>query len=144
MSIRTRYKTRVEWGDCDAGQHVYYPNYFRMFDSATHHMFEAAGFPLARVIKDYDVLGMPIVHAEGDFRASCEWGENLEVESHIAEWRGKSFVVSHTIWRGEMVVAEGHEIWVWAARHPDNPSRPVAGEMPPEIRAGLEAAAAAS
>ncbi len=142
MSVKTRYKTRVEWGDCDAGQHVYYPNYFRMFDSATHHLFEMAGIPLARVIKEYDVLGVPIVHAEGDFRSSCEWGEKLEVESYIAEWRFKSFVINHTIWRGDDIVAQGHEVRVWAARHPDNPSRPVAGEMPSEIRARLDAAEA--
>lgn len=141
MSVRTRYKTRVEWGDCDAAEHVYYPNYFRLFDSSTHHLFESIGFPLARVIKEYDVLGMPIVHAEGDFKASCEWGEHLEVESHVSEWRGKSFVVSHTIWRGGDVVAEGSEVRVWAARHPDNPARPVAQELPPEIKARLVAEA---
>lgn len=130
----------MEWADCDAAEHVYYPNYFRMFDSSTHHMFETAGFPLADTIKEYDVLGMPIVHAEGDFKASCTWGDRLEVESHVGEWRGKSFVVNHTIWRGDEVVAEGFEVRVWATRHPDDPSRPVAQHLPPEIRARLEEA----
>lgn len=140
MSIRTRYKTRVEWGDCDAGDHVYYPNYFRMFDSATHHLMEQAGFPLAQAIKDYDLMGVPIVHVEGDFRTSCECGDHLEVESRIREWRRRSFVIDHTIWKDEEVVARGHEIRVWSIPHPDDPNRPIAGEVPAEIKARLGAA----
>ena len=39
-----RFTVRIEWADCDPAGIVYYPRYFAMFDTATHHLFEAAGW----------------------------------------------------------------------------------------------------
>ena len=41
MLVNSR-QVEIEFGDCDPAGIVYYPNYFRMFDAATAHLFEAA------------------------------------------------------------------------------------------------------
>ncbi len=138
MSRAARYHIRVQWSDCDAAQHLYYPNYFRLFDSSTHNLMEQAGFPLPDIFRDYEIMGMPIVDAQASFRAPCIWGDRLEVESRVSEWRNKSFVVSHTVWKGDTVMAECREIRICAYPHPDQPERMVAGPMPPEIKASLD------
>ena len=39
-----RRTVRIEWANCDAAGIVFYPNYFAIFDSSTHRLFEAAGW----------------------------------------------------------------------------------------------------
>lgn len=138
MTRKARYQVRVQWGDCDAAQHMYYPNYFRLFDTSTHNLMEQAGYPLPDIFRDYEIMGMPIVDAQASFRTPCTWGDRLEVESRVSEWRNKSFVISHTVWKDDTVMAEGREIRICACPHPDDPERMVAGLMPPEIKSSLE------
>ena len=40
--LTNRRDVEIEFGDCDPAGIVYYPNYFRMFDASTAHLFEAA------------------------------------------------------------------------------------------------------
>lgn len=139
MSFRARYRVRVQWGDCDAARRMFYPNYFRLFDSATHNLFEQAGLPLPALFAERGLSGLPIVDAQASFKASCGWGDWIEVESHVAAWRRTSFTVRHQLWRGEILAVEGHEIRVWATPHPDDPARIRAAAIPADIRARLAA-----
>ena len=41
-----RIRIRVEFGDCDPAQIVFFANYFRWFDQCTTALFRAAGLPL--------------------------------------------------------------------------------------------------
>ena len=63
MTLKARYKVRVQWADCDIARVVFYPNYFRMFDSATHHLMEQAGKPIPMMIRNDGIMGLPIVDA---------------------------------------------------------------------------------
>ena len=138
MTLTARYRVRVQWSDCDMAQVVYYPHYFRMFDSATHHLMERAGKPIPAMIRDFGIMGLPIVDARAAFKAPCTWGDDLEVESHVAEWRRTSFVVEHTIWKGADTVVEGHEIRIWGLRRRGDPDTLMAGEIPAEFKSIFE------
>ena len=39
----------VGFGDCDPANIVYYPNFFRWFDQATHQMWRSAGYDIAQL-----------------------------------------------------------------------------------------------
>ena len=136
--FRARYQVRVQWGDCDGARIIFYPNYFKMFDTSTHHLFEQAGVPIPELMEKYDFIGMPLVDAHSSFKSPSRWGDRLEVESHVAEWRRKSFVVRHVIWNGDVAAAEGEETRVWAKRPPDQPDGLMAGEIPAELIARFE------
>ena len=140
MTRTTRYAVRVEWGDCDPAGLVFYPNYFRFADCATHHLLETAGMGIPDLVARYGIVGLPLVDAHLEFRSPSRWGDRLEVESRIAEWRRKTFVVSHTIWNGAAAAVQGHEIRVWAISRPDDPKRLGAGEIPAEVVQRYEAA----
>ena len=43
MTFSASMPHRVEWGDCDPADIVFYPNYFRWFDAASWNLFEVAG-----------------------------------------------------------------------------------------------------
>ncbi len=62
-----RIRIRVEFGDCDPAQIVFYANYFRWFDNCTSGLFRAAGLPLKELFKEHGIVGIPIVEARARF-----------------------------------------------------------------------------
>jgi 4-hydroxybenzoyl-CoA thioesterase len=129
----------VEFGDCDPAQIVFYPNFFRWMDAASLHFFEAAGVPPWHRRKAGDgVIGTPIVDVHARFVAPATHGDRIEVETTIAEWRSKSFVLRHLIRRGATLLVEGREIRIFARRHPDDPKRIQAVAAPADIRRACE------
>ena len=87
---------RIEFGNCDPAQIVYYPNYVTWIDQSTHHLFEAVGIPL-RELQARLGLQVPIVDLSMKFFGPAVWGDEIEVESSIDRWGSKSFDVVHHI-----------------------------------------------
>src|SRR6185436_4082855 len=115
MSTRTvhTFKVNVEFGDCDPAQIVYYPNFFRWMDAASRHFFIACGVPLWHELeKTTGVIGTPIVDAQTRFMKPASYGDRLEIDSEVSEWRAKSFVMRHRVRRGEDLLVECTEVRV--------------------------------
>ena len=136
MSFRHVTHFTVEFGDCDPAQIVFYPNFFRWLDAASRHYFIAAGVPLVERARAHDRHHR---HAAGRRQRALPAPRDLrrrdrgrDRRSH--EWRGKSFVMKHTLRRGDEVLAEGQEVRIFARRHPDDPTRIQAVTAPDSIR----------
>lgn len=124
---------RVEWGETDAAAIVYYPNYFRWFDRATHDLFAAIGYPISALLRRGNAT--PLVDVGARFRAALVYGDEVSIESRITEVRARTFRIEHTVRRGESVVCEGYEVRIWVRLGPDGT---LAGErIPDELRAVL-------
>jgi 4-hydroxybenzoyl-CoA thioesterase len=92
----------IEFGDCDPAGIVFYPNYLRWMDAASLHYFRAMGVPpWQELAAQTGIIGTPIVDVSARFVRSASYGDIIDVESTIAEWRGKSFLFRHVIRRGE-------------------------------------------
>lgn len=128
-----RTKILIHFGDCDPGQIVFYPNYFRWFDECTTALFQAAGLPIRELFKSYGVAGIPLVDARARFIVPSAYGDEMEVESCVREWRKTSFVVSHKFFRDDSLLLQGSEIRVWAAPHPTDPQRMKGVPLPEEV-----------
>ena len=125
----------VEFGDCDPARIVFYPNFFRWMDAASRHFFAAAGVPPWHETEAEDgILGTPLVDASAHFERPATYGDRLAVETTIAEWRGRSFVMRHVVRRGDTVLVDGREVRVFARRHPDDPARIQAIDVPERVR----------
>jgi len=128
----------VEFGDCDPAQIVFYPNFLRWIDSAARHYFAAAGVASwSQMEASTGIIGTPLVEVSARFLRPATYGEEIEVDSCVEEWREKAFVMKHVVRRGDVVLVEGREVRVFARRHPDDPKRIVAVPAPEEIRARL-------
>lgn len=134
--MKNTLKIRIEWGDCDPAAITFYPNYFRWFDQGTWRLFEAAGFYPGDLIRERGVY-IPLVDASAQFMRPGHMGDDLLLESHVAEWREKMFLVKHVVRRGEEVLLEGQELRAWVVKHPDDPRRFQTLSIPEEIRAAL-------
>lgn len=138
MSFRHATEFEVEFGDCDPVRIVFYPNFFRWMDAAARHFFAAAGVPSWTETEASDgIVGAPLLDATARFLKPASYGERIAVDTTVLEWRGKSFVLSHVIRRGDVVLVEGSETRVLVRRHPDDPARIQAVEPPAWFREKL-------
>ncbi|HXY10034.1 MAG TPA: thioesterase family protein [Terriglobales bacterium] len=112
-----RRTVRIEWGDCDPGGIVYFPRYFECFDACTRALFERAGLSKREMMKSYAMNGIPLVDIKARFLAPSRFGDDVVVESSIAKWGNRSFVVQHRLMKGGLLAVECFETRVWVA-HP--------------------------
>ena len=135
MTLRHVSRFVVQFGDCDPAQIVFYPNFFRWMDAASLRFFRAAGVPPWREFEAQSgIIGTPLVDASARFLRPASYGDVIDVDTAIDEWRGKSFVMSHIIRRGADVLVEGREVRVFAKRHPEDPARIQAVDPPESVR----------
>jgi 4-hydroxybenzoyl-CoA thioesterase len=134
ISARTSvYPVRVEFGDCDPAQIVWYPNFFRWIDAASRHFFAQCGVPRwEETERTMGVIGTPLVDTQARFIRTASYGDALEVHTRVSEWRNKSFVQSHRIMRGEDLIMECEEVRIFAQRRPEGGIRAV--PVPESIR----------
>ncbi len=132
MLTNTR-KVRIEWGDCDPAGIVYFPRYFVFFDNCTAAMFEAVGLPKPLLLEQYDIAGFPAVDVHANFKIPSRFGDDVTIETTIAEWGRSSFKVQHRLMKGTALAIEGFETRVWVGHDPDRPggikSRPIPTEL---------------
>lgn len=118
---------RIEWGDCDPAGIVFFPRYFAYFDACTMSLFEAAGFAKQELMRTRDFAGFPMVDVGARFLIPSRFGDDVVIESSIAEFGRSSFQVLHRILRPEGLAVEGREKRVWTGREADGSlkSRPI-------------------
>jgi 4-hydroxybenzoyl-CoA thioesterase len=134
MTRTTVYRLRVEFGDCDPAGIVWFPNFFRWIDAASRHFFVECGVPPWHELeRRIGVIGTPLVDTQARFVKSASYGDTLDVETSIPEWRDKSFVQRHRVLRGGDLVMECTEVRVFAARREGGGIRAV--PAPEEVRA---------
>jgi 4-hydroxybenzoyl-CoA thioesterase len=134
-----RKRILIEFGDCDPANIVFFANYFRWFDDCTTALFTAAGLPPRELFRAHGVLGIPVVEVNARFLAPSTHGEELEVESNVAELRQSSFVITHKFFRSKELLLEGRETRVWAAAHPTELHRMKAMPLPQDVLKKLSA-----
>ena len=136
----SRRDIRIEWGDCDPADIVYFPNYFAWFDGSLMWHFENAGLPKKELLARYDLVGWPMIDTRARFHKPSTYGDTVTIETCIAKFGRTSFEVEHKLLRGGELAVEGFEKHVLVGRDPDDPKnfRPV--PIPAEVIALFDGA----
>lgn len=106
---------RIEWGDCDPAGIVFYPRYLAFFDANTAYLMEAAGLSRKRLSESYGIAGMPLIDVQAKFLIPSRCGDEITVESNVADCSRSRITVEHRIFRGDQLAVHGRESRVWAA-----------------------------
>ncbi|MFT3800585.1 MAG: acyl-CoA thioesterase [Burkholderiaceae bacterium] len=130
-------KQRVDFGDCDPAGIVFYPNCYRWFDRATHHLFAACGYTFGQVRRDLDLIAWPLADAGARFRLPVTAGDEIEIHSTVTDINDKTFRVQHRIRRDGELMVDGFEVRFLARQIGDEPVRLQTVPMPEAMRAGL-------
>jgi 4-hydroxybenzoyl-CoA thioesterase len=129
-----RRTVRITWGDCDPAGIVYYPRYFEMFDESTVALFERAlGMTKYQSQKDFEFAGYPMVDTRAKFSIPNRYGDDVEIESTIAEFRRSSFDIQHRMLKNGQLSVECSETRVWVGRDPADASKIKAIPIPQTV-----------
>lgn len=122
MSKSWVYEVDVLFGDCDPAGIVFFPNFSKWMDASSLHFFRQCGVPPWReLVKTRGIIGTPLLEINTRFIRPATYGERLQIETSVTEWRDKVFVHQHTVRRGDTVLCEGRETRAFCTRHPDDP-----------------------
>jgi 4-hydroxybenzoyl-CoA thioesterase len=135
---KNRTNVRIGWGDCDPAGIVFFPRYFAFFNEATGALFESIGFPKPLLLKTYDIVGYPVVETSASFAKPCTFGDDVVIETTIAEWGRASFRLHHRLLKDAALAVEGYEKRVWTACDPDNRLGLRSKAIPDELKARFE------
>jgi 4-hydroxybenzoyl-CoA thioesterase len=133
----TIYRLSVEFGDCDPANIVFYPNFYRWFDAATHHLLKEAGLGWEQLRARYGAVGMPLVETGAVYKRPACCGDLLEIESSVVECAAGSLRLQHLVRRDGELLVEGFEVRILGATHPDDPKRLKVLEITGEMRKAL-------
>ena len=125
---------RITWGDCDPAGIVYYPRYFEMFDESTVALFERAlGMTKYQSQKEFDFAGYPMVDTRAKVSIPNRYGDDVEIESTIAEFRRSSFDIQHRMLKEGQLSVECSETRVWVGRDPADATKIKAVPIPQAV-----------
>lgn len=128
----------VNFADCDPAKIVFYPRYLEWFDRGTEMLFRSVGLDWEKMMAGSDWNGAPIVDVGANFKRPSRFGDSVDIESWVEEWRGKTFLVRHQVRnKGELSV-EGHELRIWTVTDTSRPAGLRAEPVPAEIVARFQ------
>ncbi|HLI13423.1 MAG TPA: acyl-CoA thioesterase [Alphaproteobacteria bacterium] len=136
---RSVLKRMINFADCDPAQIVFYPRYFEWFDRGTEMMFRSVGLAWEKLFAKGEWSGVPLLDVGANFKRPCRFGDSIEIESWVDEWRGKTFLVRHHVKKDGELAVEGHELRAWTVKDKSRPAGMRAAEVPGEVVALFQA-----
>lgn len=119
--MKGKYAIFVHFGDTDAAQIVYYPNYYKWMDQATHHMFRSNQFSIKQLQMERQII-IPLLEASCTFYRSLTFEDEVNVFSTIVEVERKVFHINHRFERIDgTLIAEGKETRGWVSIEGEKP-----------------------
>lgn len=107
------YEFKVYFGDTDAAGIVYYPNYYRWMDQASHEYLAAKNLSISKLQSERSVT-VPLLEALCQFKSPLVYEDIVEVHSTIVEVKNKVFKIEHEFQRNSEIIATGYELRAWA------------------------------
>ena len=127
-------KLDIEWGHCDPAGIVFNSRFFEFFDTGTWVLFQTVlDIHKHRLAAHFGIFGIPLVEAGANFKTPLKFGDAVELESTVSEFRRSSFDVQHRILKDGALAVEGIEKRVWAGRDPADPLRMRSVAIPAEV-----------
>ncbi|WP_050184094.1 acyl-CoA thioesterase [Domibacillus robiginosus] len=108
------YSIKVVFGDTDAAGIVFYPNYYRWMDQATHELIGKAVMPVSRLQSEENIV-LPLLEASCQFRQPLHFEDKVEVHSEVIELKSKVLKIKHAFKKEGQLIAEGYETRAWAS-----------------------------
>lgn len=134
MSKIVTYEVNVMFGDCDPAGIVFFPNFLKWMDASSHHFFVKCGLPPFRTLeKTHGIIGHPLLEINTRFFRPATYGESLQIQTSVQEWREKVFIHLHVVKRGHDILCEGTETRTFVTKHPDDPTKIKSIPIPEDV-----------
>jgi 4-hydroxybenzoyl-CoA thioesterase len=112
--MKNEYKKKIRFGETDAAGIVYYPNYYKMMDEATHEFFGAIGYSTSTLMKEKNI-SIPLLEAHCQFKSPLFFEDEIRITTTVEILKSKVFKATHVFTRGDQFIAEGYEVRAYAS-----------------------------
>jgi YbgC/YbaW family acyl-CoA thioester hydrolase len=116
MSKEFSFDVRVGFGDCDPAGIVYFPNFYRWTDMATHALWQKVGWPADKIERELGLLAWPLIECGATFRSPSTYNQILTIRSKIESWSHKTFRLEHKVFRIEPDASETFLLEIFEVR----------------------------
>ena len=108
---------RVIYADTDAGQVVYYSNYFRWFESGRRELLRSLKIDYLALIKSGVIT--PVVEAHCNYFHPARYDDIVVIQTRISELKEKSIRFDYKAFRkkDKKLLASGHTINVFVDKN---------------------------
>ena len=132
MAIDYLFKVRL--GDTDAAGIVFFINFYKWMDEATHEFFTEIGHPTSKLLA-IEKVSTPLLESKCEFKTPLFFEDEVVLRTEVLEIHNKVFKLAHTFYRGETLIATGYTLRAWTLFE----DRPKAIPIPDLIREKLSA-----
>jgi len=94
----------VRFQDIDAAGIIFYPRVLEYFSDAYMAMLAARSFDVPAMLRERQV-GLPLVHAEADYRSPLRFGDAVEVQVAKAKVGETSFTLGYRVYTANRRIA---------------------------------------
>lgn len=119
---KTCLKYEVCYGDTDQMGVIYYANYLVFFERARTRLLDDLGFPYTKM--EEAGYGLPVMHAEVDYKASAAYGAVLDIFAWCDWIKGARLRVNCEVYEGDRLLATGHTIHACINLMTHRPAKP--------------------
>lgn len=99
-------RVRVYFEDTDAGNVVYYANYFRFMERARTEWLRAQGFEQDELMSEHNIV-FAVKTAKADYRIPARLNDELEITAEVSRLGGASITFEQNILRGNELLCSG-------------------------------------
>lgn len=121
---------KVVFGDTDAAGIVFYPNFYRWMDQATHELVGKTLMPVSKLQKERKII-LPLLETFCQFKQPLFFEDLIEVHSQVVDMQNKVLKIEHVFKKEGKTVASGYEVRAWTSIEEDAPK---AVPIPDEIQ----------
>jgi YbgC/YbaW family acyl-CoA thioester hydrolase len=125
-------RLRVRWAEVDAQRIVFNGHYLMYLDTAVAGYWRAMALPYEATLAHFGG-DLYVKKATLDYHASARYDEPLDIGIRCERLGRSSMVLRGAVWRGEVLLAEGELLYVFA-----DPATQTSKPMPNALRALLE------
>ena len=104
-----KHSFQIRWVDTDGAGVVHYSNYFRYFEACEEEFYRSLGLNFKTIHEKYQI-GLPRVEAHCNYKASCRFGDVVEISLTVREVAEKTITYDFQAFLKEdnKLAAEGY------------------------------------
>lgn len=104
-----KHKFQIRWVDTDGAEIMHFSNYLRYFEACEEEFYRSFGLSFRTIFGKFQI-GLPRVEAYCNYKASCTFGDVVEITLIVGEIAEKTITYHFQVFlEGEnKLAAEGH------------------------------------
>jgi 4-hydroxybenzoyl-CoA thioesterase len=131
--LTVEYSFKVRWGDTDTAKIVFFPNFYKWMDEATHEFFAELGTPTSELFATENI-GIPLLESKCTFKTPLLFEDVVVVKTEVLELHNKVFKLAHTFYREDTLIAEGYTLRAWTSFEGKPKAVPISEDILEKLR----------